>query len=166
MISKYSHKELTWIDLESPNNEEISHIIELLSVPVYIAEKINNNTKEDILDIDERFIFTSMKGELIFVVNDDYILTIHSKSISAFRKFGKEMELDIIVEEKSKIKNNKLLFAYLIKNLHLSSQDELFLNNIQIKKLKKELMVKNKKLKLFIILSIILLVTIIISLCL
>jgi Mg2+ and Co2+ transporter CorA len=166
MISKYSHKELNWVDLESPSKEETSHIVEQLSIPSYIVEKINKKTKEDIIDIDDSFIFASISNELIFVVNDNYILTIHSKPIQAFDKFGKEMELDIIVEENSKINNNKLLFAYLLKNLYLDLQNQSIINNTQIRDLEKQIIIKSKKLKLFIFLSIILLVATIIFICL
>jgi hypothetical protein len=166
MISKYSHKGLNWIDLESPSNEEIAHTIELLSIPIYIVEKINNNIKENILDIDENFIFASIKRELLFIINDNYIITIHTKPIHAFDKFSKEIELDIIVEETSKIINNKLLFAYLLKNLYLNSQDQLLENDIKISNLQNKIIKKSKKLKVLSILSIILLVTLIIFICL
>ena len=175
MISKYSHKGLNWVDLKSPSEEEISHIIEQLSIPSHIEGKIKENKKparpsgaggEDIINIDEDFIFISLRGELIFIVNDKFILTIHSHPIQAFDNFSKEMELDIIVEEQSKIKNNKLLFAYLLKNLHLEKELKSITDNFNIRNLEEKIIKKDKKLKLFRFLSMIFLLIIIILLCL
>ena len=40
MISKYSHKKLNWVDIESPKEEELLHVIEQYSVLSVIKEKI------------------------------------------------------------------------------------------------------------------------------
>lgn len=177
MISKYSHKGLTWVDLESPSEEEISHIIELHSIPRYIEDEIKINRNEDKISIDDDFIFAflgiphalSIEGKnnkVIFVVKNDLVLTIHDNPIHAFDKFGKEMELDIIVEEKSKIKNNNLLFAHILKNLYLNSEIQSVLSELKVKNLENIILQKNKRLKLFTILSILFLVTTIIFICL
>jgi len=166
MISKYNHKELNWIDLKSPSKEEVDHIIDQLSIPSHIESKIKEKHTEDIIDTEDDFIFISLKGELSFVVNNKFILTIHSKPIQAFDNFSKEMELDMIIEEKSKIKDNKLLFAYLLKNLYLNTQAELAINNFKIKSLEEKIIQNNKKLKLFTFLSILFLITTIIFICL
>lgn len=173
MISKYSHKGLTWIDLKSPSEEEISHVIEQHSIPAHIQEEIQINTKEDKINIENDFIFARLNishhnktSKIIFIVNDDFVLTIHDNPIISFDKFGKEMELDIIVEEKSKIKTNKLLFAYLLKNLYLNSETQLIASNEKIENLEKKLLQKNKKLKLLMLLFILYFIVIMLIVCL
>jgi hypothetical protein len=138
------------------------HIIEKLSIPLYIQEKIKLEEKEDIVYMDDDFLFINIISKIIFIVCNSYILTIHDYPIPAFDKFGKEMELDIIVEDQSKIKNNKLLFAYLLKNLYLEKELKSITDNSNIKNLKGEVLKKNKKLKLFVFMSILFLVTTII----
>lgn len=177
MISKYNHKELIWIDLESPSEEEIFHIIEQYSIPLYIKEEIMLKTHEDRINLDNDFIFASLyfpqaegsenrDNKLIFVVSNSFILTIHNEPMQALNIFSKEMELDIITEEKLKISNNKLLFAYLLKSLYINSQKQLVMNYIQIKSLKKQLLKKSKKSKLLTWLFIISLIVIILIICL
>lgn len=177
MISKYNHKELIWIDLESPSEEEIFHIIEQYSIPLYIKEEIMLKTHEDRINLDNDFIFASLyfpqaeggenrDNKLIFVVSNSFILTIHNEPMQALNIFSKEMELDIITEEKLKISNNKLLFAYLLKSLYVNSQKQLVMNYIQIKSLKKQLLKKSKKSKLLTWLFIISLIAIIFIVCL
>ena len=180
MISKYNHKELTWIDLESPSEEEIFHIIDEYSIPLYIKEEIILKTTEDRINLDNEYIFASLyftqvledekiENNLIFVVSNSYILTIHSKPMQTFDIFSKEMELDIITDENNKVNNNKLLFAYLLKSLYVNSQKQLSLNSIQIEKLIIQLRKKAKQIKLYktlFIISIIVIIILLIILCL
>ena len=166
MISKYSHKGLSWIDLESGSEEELDHAIEQLYIPPYIQEKIKRGIKDDAIHMDDDFVVANISDILTFVVCDKYVLSIHDKPIHAIDKFGKEMELDIIVEDKSQIKNNKLLFAHLLKNLYLGDQTQIVTSKFEIESLKRQLAKNAKKLKLFTILSIIFLVTTIIFICL
>lgn len=166
MISKYSHKGLNWVDLKSPSEEEILHVIDQLSIPSHIESKIRENKQKDIINIDEDFIFVSIKNEFIFIVNDEFILTIHSHPMQAFDNFSKEMELDIMDEDQSKIKNNKLLFAYLLKNLYSETKLKSITDSFNIRNLEEQILKKDKRLKLFRFLSMIFLVVIIILLCL
>jgi Mg2+ and Co2+ transporter CorA len=166
MISKYSHKGLTWVDLESGSKEELEHAVELLSIPSYIQEKLQINNDVDVVHMDDDFMLVNIGNDVIFVVSNSYVLSIHKYPILALDKFGKELELDIVVEEKSKIKNHKLLFAHLLKNLYTESELQIVMGKIENENLKQQIVEKTKKLKLFTILSIIFLVTTIIFICL
>lgn len=177
MISKYNHKELTWIDLNSPSEEEIFHIIDEYSIPEYIKKEIMQKSTDDKINLDNDYIFASLyfssmsldksiSNMLIFVVSDNYILTIHNEPIQALNIFSKEMELDIITDERNKVSNNKLLFAYLLKSLYVNSQKQLALYDTVIKDLREQLGKKGKKLKLFTWLFIISVIAIILILCL
>jgi len=173
MISKYSHKELIWIDLESPTNEEISLIVDQYSVPDFIRKEIVLKPQEDKISLDYGYIFVVInnsqissdknnKDQMIFIVNDDFVLTIHDRPLQALNKFSKEMELDIIDGENSKINSNKLLFTYLFKTIYINSQAQIILKDNQIKNLKKQIIKSKKKFKLSIWLFIIVLIAIII----
>lgn len=172
MISKYNHKELIWIDLESPSEEEIFHIIEQYSIPLYIKAEIMLRTSEDRISLDNDFIFASLyfpqisiseniNNKLIFVVSNSFILTIHNEPMQALNIFSKEMELNIITEEKVNISNNRLLFAYLLKSLCINSQKQLVIDEIRIKNLKKQLIQNSRKLRLLTLLFIVSLIVII-----
>ncbi len=130
MISKYNHKELNWVDMESPKEEEINHIIEEYSIPSDIKNKIISKDLKDIIDINYNYIFTSMNSNLLFFVSDQIVLSIHNGHKEAFDKFSKEIELDALKD--NKINNHYLLFAYLLKNLYIDSQKQAELNADQI----------------------------------
>jgi|GEM_PF-2672574 len=157
MISKYNHKELNWVDLESPKEEEINHIIEGYPIPSFIKEKINNKENENIFDINDDFIYLSIKGKIVFFVNDKIILSIHEKPLQMITSFSQKMELDIIGDKK--IYTNKLLFIHLLENLFIYDDLEIKEKEEKIKTLKNQILKSNKKikkLKFFIIILIIL----------
>ena len=87
MISKYSHRELNWVDLESPTEEEVAYILEEYTIPLFIKEDISRKPKEDIVRLDHSFIFAYLNppqfpldenkdNRLIFIANDNFIIII------------------------------------------------------------------------------------------
>jgi Mg2+ and Co2+ transporter CorA len=152
MISKYRHKELTWVDLESPQEEEISYILEEYSIPSYIKEKMENSENSDKISLDYDYYFISIdfsqNNKLIFIINDGYIISIHDEPIASLSSFIKEIELNINSNQKLDINNNKILFAHLLKNLLTGSQKELLISKTKTENLKHQIEKNNKKLKL------------------
>lgn len=160
MISKYNHKDLNWIDLESPSKEEIEHIIEEYSVPQKIKELLYSKDKSDKFEISYDFIYASIEDKITFIACDKFIISIHEKSMPAFTASSKELEIDMVSIEK--INNNKILFAHLLKNLFKNREVELSHTYKQIEKYRNQILEKKKQLKnrqtLIIILTIIALI--------
>lgn len=172
MISKYSHKGLTWIDLESPKEEEIIYILEEYTIPIFIKDEIFSKPTNDVIRLDHGFIFAYLNfssdqsekndtNKVIFIISDNYIITIHDKPIEALSEFLKEMELDTLKNEKFDINNNKLLFAHLMKSLFVNSQKQILSNTIRINTLKNQLSRKNKQLRSLFLLATFLIIAII-----
>lgn len=153
MISKYRHKELTWIDLEAPKEEEILHVIEQYSLPLSIEDEIRANTEESKTILNAGFIFTGLyfpqilneentilNNKIIFVINNNFILTIHEKPIAAFKEFLKNLEIDTTLPEQLQIKHTDLLAFYLIKSLYVNLKEQLLENENQIKEIEEKIL--------------------------
>ena len=156
MISKYNHKDVNWTDLESPKKEEIEHIIEQYPIPSTIKERLLSKQIKDQIDINDDYIYISVNNNLTLFVNDTLVLSIHNGQGNAMSRLSKELELDMVAGEK--IHNNKILFAHLLKNLHINSQNQLIDKDKEIQIIKKVILKQNKRIKtlnLFIILLII-----------
>ncbi len=132
MISKYNHKELNWIDLESPKKEEIEHVLEKYTIPTLIKNYLSSPKIDDKIEINNEYIYISIYNKIIFFVSDDLVLSIHNTHLTAIDQFTKEMELDMVSNEK--INSNWLLFAYLLKNLYINFDNELVTNIQKIQK--------------------------------
>ncbi len=175
MISKYMHKGLNWIDLESPSKEEVAYILDEHNIPIFIKEDIMLASKDDIIRLEQGYIYAHLNtpqvsddqnenDRLIIVANDNFIIVIHDKPIQALGEFSKEMELDIVTEEKFGTNNNKLLFAHLLRSLYVNSQNQLTEKETKIEQLEKQITHDAKKFKSLIFYSILSLLVIVILL--
>lgn len=175
MISKYKHKGLNWVDLESPTEEEIAYILEEYTIPIFIKDEISSYPKNDIVRLDYGFTFAHLNlsrvphaeknnNRLIFIANDNFIVLIHDEPIDNLRELSKDMELDTLTEEKFGSNNNKLLFAHLLKNIYTNSQKQIFERDARIKHLQDKITKNNKKSKSIIIYILLSLLTVILLL--
>jgi len=146
MISKYSHNSLTWVDLESPKEEELFYILEEYSIPQTIEEEIRSKSKEPrtksyfgLLFISLNFPHIlnsndkSLDNKIIFIVHGSFIITIHNEPIEALGEFLNNLEMDTTLPEELRINNNGLLFYYLMKSLYVNLKEQLITNKSEIK---------------------------------
>ena len=161
MISKYNHKELCWLDLESPQEEELLHVVEQYNIPLDIKQRIISKEYKDEINMNYDSLYASVSGNIVFVSDNDLVLTIHNNPIEAFNEFSKEMELDLNGEEK--INTHRKLFAYLLKNLYIDSQNQLKASQYEIEKLDQKILSIKKKTRKLTIAIILLTIALLIS---
>lgn len=169
MISKYNNKGLVWIDLTSPKEEEILYILEEYQIPESIKQEIYSPSKEHNTFIENDVLFSLMRlpyleedqnsNKVIFIKNQNYIITIHDQPIISIDQFSNELELDMMIESESKIKTQELLFANLIRKMMTGLHDKILLKDMNINSLKKKLVNLNKQLRFLVFINVILLVS-------
>jgi len=158
MISKYSHNSLIWIDLESPKEEELIYAIEEYSIPSSIEEEIRKTSSKSKTKMSSGYIFLSLifpkilhkenkveDNKIVFIIHEDFIMTIHDTQIDALGEFLNNLEMDTTLPEELKITNNGLLFFYLVKSLYINLKEQLFINNTEIKELENKIIGIKKK---------------------
>ena len=158
MISKYSHNSLIWIDLESPKEEEILYVIEEYSIPSSLVEEIRKKASKSKTKISSDVIFLSLNfpkilhdenkvldNKIIFIISENFIMTIHDEQIDALNEFLNNLEMDTTLPEELKITNNGLLLFYLIKSLYINLKEQLVVNNTEIKELEGKIIGIKKK---------------------
>jgi len=158
MISKYSHKSLIWIDLESPKEEEILYILEEYSIPSSLEEEIRKKASKSKTKISSDYIFLSLNfpkilhsdnkvedNKIIFIIHEDFVMTIHDDQIDALGEFLNNLEMDTTLPEDLKITDNGLLFFYLMKSLYINLKEQLVINNTEIKELEAKIIGIKKK---------------------
>ncbi len=146
MISKYTYKGLTWVDLESPTEEELVHVMEEYAIPVLVGEEMHTKSFQSKIDIYPTFIYLilnfpqlshkgtrSMEQEIDFVVGTNFIITTHYEFIDSLHEFSKTFEVDAILEKRMDIDHAGFLFFHLIKALYLHSRYQLNDINLLLK---------------------------------
>lgn len=162
MISKYRHRGLTWVDLTSPTEEEISYAFDEYSIPEFIRQEIRKDSKEHYITLENEIIFAILrpnkeenKEKVIFIKDKNFVITIHDQPIHSIEDFSSELELDISFEQDSKIKDHDLLFAHLLRKIYLGFYDKVLDNENVIEKLERKIAKKNKRLKFFAVYNIV-----------
>lgn len=136
MISKYTYKDLIWVDLESPSKSEISHTIEQYAIPPKLSNQNENNNelkvssyadhtqiKLSFPEVTENSLLNFQDIELL--VNNSYIITIHSEPIKSLNDFSKKFEINAILENHQELGNINNLSFNIINLLYSENRDKL-----------------------------------------
>ena len=138
MISKYTYKKLTWVDLESPTKEEILHLADQFPVPQPVLDELASNTLRSKVDLyaDAIFLvlhFPSMhhrhakpsEVEVDFIIGRDFIITTHYEHSDALHEFAKSFEVSSMLEKAHIGDHAGYLFFHIIKHLYKNALNEL-----------------------------------------
>ena len=152
MLSKYTYKGLTWVDLESPTEEELLHVAEEYGVPKIVAEEMHIKSLQSKVDLYPTFIYLilhfphishtaglSSEQEIDFIVGNNFIITTHYEWNDALHEFSKTFEVDAILEKRMDVDHAGFLFYHLIKTLYTHSRYQLSEVNTLLKDTEKKI---------------------------
>lgn len=146
MLSRHRYKDLMWIDLESPTNDEVRLVMNEFDIHPLIAEellvpsaKIKTERYPDMLYVVLHFpVFRhSHQGEKVeeeqevdFVIGKKFIVTTRYGIIDPLHKFSKVFDVNSILEERDLGEHAGYLFFYMLRKLYRSVEHELeFIND-------------------------------------
>ena len=143
MITRYSHKKLTWVDLESPTQEEVRSIMNEFHINPLAADELLAPTLKPKVDTYENFIYLilhfpafkhtntlSQNQEVDFLIGKDFLITTRYDTIDPIHKFSKVFEVNSILDKNDMGTHAGYLFFYMIKKLYKAISHELeFLEN-------------------------------------
>lgn len=137
MISRYKYHDLTWIDMESPTNEEVRHIMEEFDIHPIVADELLGPSLRPKVDSYENFIYLilhfpairhghrSKEQEVDFIIGKKFLITVRYELLDPLHKFSKVFEVNSILD-KSDIGNHAgFLFFYMIRKIYGSLGHEL-----------------------------------------
>ena len=152
MISKYTYKNLTWVDLESPTDEELLHVMENYEIPIMVGEEMKNTSLQSKVDLYPDFIYLilhfpqisnkdkrAVEKEIDFVIGKEFIITTHYEYIEPIHEFSKTFEVDTILDKYIEMDHAGFIFYNLIKKLYTHSRHQLNDINIILKETEKKI---------------------------
>ena len=138
MISRYNYRDFTWIDIESPSQEELLHIAEEWAIPPHISDELANHTirpkvenTKDLLYLVLHFPSTTTTNtkhkayELDFVIGKNFLITVHYEPIDALYVFSKTFEVSSILDRDNRASSPGFVFSALIRALYKNCLEEL-----------------------------------------
>lgn len=136
MISTYTYKKLTWIDLESPTKEEILSLKETYNLPPLVAEELFSPTTRSKVDRYDDLLYLilhfpvaggtgRMQKEIDFAIGKDFIITTHYEAVNPLREFSKVFETDSVGGKENMAAHAGFLFFYIMRELYRNVMSEL-----------------------------------------
>lgn len=143
MISRYQHKKITWIDLETPTQDEVRQIMKEFDVHPIVANELLSPTVRPKVDLYDNLIYLilhfpafahkhgdSPEQEVDFIVGKKFIITTHYETIDPLHEFSKVFEVDSIIDKGNMGNHAGFVFFYIAKELYKSLAQELeYINN-------------------------------------
>jgi magnesium transporter len=127
MISRYMYHGLTWVDIESPNREELLHISEEFGLPKMVEEGLFSITADPKTELYETFIQVVLHfpQEVNFIVGKNFIVTIHYETIAALHEYAALFENKEMFDHHKKVSDGGSMFMEMMKQLYKASSKEL-----------------------------------------
>ena len=148
MISKHTYNGITWIDMQSPTGDEVSHLVDEYSIPSLVAEEFMSETVRSKVDLYDNLIYLILhfpishivnpdktEQEIDFVIGKDFLITIHYEHINSLHKFFKKFEKDTMFDKEEKADHAGYLFCHVIKELYKNVLNELENINLDLRKI-------------------------------
>ncbi len=126
MISTYKYQGVTWVDLESPTEDELLHVIGEYNVPESLLNELVNETILSKVDAYKDMIYLILHFprihnekrmpdlEIDFILGKDFLITVHYEFSNAIHDFARNLEVEAMLSRPLPVSHAGHLFHALI----------------------------------------------------
>lgn len=138
MISRYTYKNLVWVDVQSPTQEEVRALMEEFNIHPLAADELLTPTLRPKVDLYNDFIYLILHfptishlhdgghdQEIDFIVGKNFLITTHYDLIDPLHEFSKTFEVNSILEKSNIGDHAGFLLFYILKGLYKMLDSEL-----------------------------------------
>lgn len=138
MIKQIKSKNITWINVNSPSQEEINTIAKDFDIHIIVQDELLRPTPRSKIDLYDNFIYLVLHfpddniddgdgtKEIDFIIGKDFLITAHYEPIQAIDEFAKILEASANLGVKKEIEAHAgYLFYYILRQLYQSLQPNL-----------------------------------------
>lgn len=138
MTTTYTHKDLTWIDLESPTKDEVRLVMEQYGIHPLVGNELLTPTEHPKVDLYDHYIYlvfhfpavshkhgSEVKQEIDFIVGEKFIITTHYDLIDPLHEFSKVFEVNTLLDKNELGTHAGFVFFYIIRELYRNMTQQL-----------------------------------------
>lgn len=140
MTTTNSYKNIAWIDLESPDDNEISTVVRRYGLHPLVGEELKSSSSLAKIDFYEEYIsivltlpvrekngnyYTVTDREVDFVIGKNFLITSRFDTIEQLAYFAKIFEANSILGKDEKIEHAGHLFYYMLKRIYAGMFEDL-----------------------------------------
>lgn len=138
MISRYTHKGMVWIDVQSPTQEEVRSLSEEFDINPLVAEELLKPTVRPKVDLYSNLIYLILHfptishkhdgghdQEIDFIIGKDFLITTHYGTVDSLHEFSKVFEVNSILNKTIIGNHAGYLLFFILKELYTMLDREL-----------------------------------------
>jgi magnesium transporter len=131
MISKYTYKKLTWIDLEAPTREEVRSVLEEYRLPELLEEDLMSPSPrakveryENAISLVLHFPVLGRKNrehieeEIDCIIGKNFVITAHEEPVNALNEFSNLFEIRSALDQGVIGEHAGHLFYFMIREMY------------------------------------------------
>jgi len=147
MIKKYTSQNITWVDIEKPNRNEIKSLMTEYKIHPLVADELLVPTFKPSVDLHQNLIYLILhfptfnhsknevgnhNQEIDFIIGRDFFITVRYDSINPLHKSSKAFEIETILNNDKQWEHAGYLFYHVVQQLYKTLIDELdYVENLQ-----------------------------------
>jgi len=138
MLTKFTHKHLTWIDIESPTKEEMRELVNYYGIHPLVGEELLEETVRPKVDYygDQIYLVLHFptinhshtgktSQEIDFVIGKNFLITVHYETVDPLMEFSKMFEVNSILDKSNMGDHAGFLFFHIVRELYKNLSLEL-----------------------------------------
>jgi magnesium transporter len=140
MITTYTYKNLSWLDVESPNQDDITLLIKKHGLHPLVGEELLSPTRKPKVDIYKNYIFLALhipirtkvgskyivvEKEIDFVIGNKFIITSRNEVIEPLHSFARVFETNSILDKNGLGDHAGIIFYYMMKKIYNHMSEDL-----------------------------------------
>lgn len=138
MISRYPYKDLVWIDVQSPTQDEVRSLMEEFNIHPLVADELLAPTLRPKVDLYPNLIYLILhfpvishkhdggrEQEIDFIVGKNFLITTHYGFVDPLHEFSKVFEVNSILERSNIGDHAGFLLFYIMRELYKMLDREL-----------------------------------------
>ena len=130
MLSRFTHNNLVWIDLESPTREEVQNVMHEFGLDSSVAQELLYPTMRPRAEVYEHYMYlilhfpalhkkmVSREQEIDFIVGRNFVITTRFESIDPLHSFSKVFETDSLADKFPPDAHGGHMLFYMVKELY------------------------------------------------
>jgi magnesium transporter len=140
MTTTHTYKGIVWIDLESPDDNEIASLVKRYDLHPLVGEELRSSPSLAKIDFYKDYIlivltlpvrarkddsYLVVDREVDFVIGKNFLITSHYEAIEQLEYFGKIFEANEILGKEENISHAGHIFYYMVKRLYAGMKNDL-----------------------------------------
>ncbi len=140
MITHHTRRNLIWLDMRSPTEDEISGLIKRYDLHPLVGEELKSPSRVAKIDFYDNYImvvltmpvrvrngdlYEIVEREIDFIIGKNFLVTTRYDTIEQLEYFAKIFEANSILNKDESIEHAGHLFYYMVKRIYAGMYDDL-----------------------------------------